>query len=35
MDVANQPVEELKVVGMQDVTIDKVYIMATLVSNAT
>jgi tripeptide aminopeptidase len=34
MDLANQLVEELKNIGMQDVTIDdKSYIMATLPSN--
>jgi tripeptide aminopeptidase len=35
-DLANQLVEELKAIGMQDVTIDdKAYIMATLPSNVT
>jgi tripeptide aminopeptidase len=35
-DLANQLVEELKQIGMQDVTIDdKAYIMATLPSNVT
>jgi tripeptide aminopeptidase len=34
--LANQLVEELKQIGMQDVTIDdKAYIMATLPSNVT
>jgi tripeptide aminopeptidase len=34
--IANQLVEELKQIGMQDVTIDnKAYIMATLPSNVT
>jgi tripeptide aminopeptidase len=35
-DLANQLVEELKQIGMQDVTIDdKAYIMATLPNNVT
>ena len=35
-DLANKLAEELKTIGMQDVTIDeKAYIMATLPSNVT